>query len=360
MPSYKEDPAVSAQLDELLGPMSLGESGERKVESENNNEEAKKNTRKAPTKKFCSACGKESYALKYCNGCKCVWYCDKDCQNKHRKAHEKKCRRIEMELERRGGKLNLGTEIEIGPLGKVLPREECPICMRVLPINLKYQTRYLCCGKTLCCGCDHQYLIKNGVPSTCAFCRTMLPESDEEALAQLRKRVELKDPHALYNMALYHRDGNYGLPVDEAKCIDLLHQAADLGSAFAQYQLGNYHEFGMMGLEQNEEEMLKYWEKAAEDGNVPARHKLGCSADRNDNHVAAMRHWRLSASAGDRGSMENLIACFEQGLFHHGDLAETLRAMYLAGGEMRSKDRDQYIEHLKRTGQFNLGTISFA
>ena len=39
-------------------------------------------------------------------------------------------------------------------------------------------------------------------------------------------------------------------------------------------------------------------------------------------------------------------------MFHHGDLAETLQAMYRARAEMKSEDRDQYIEYLKRTGEY--------
>ena len=95
-----------------------------------------------------------------------------------------------------------------------------------------------------------------------------MPRSDEEILAQLRKRVELKDPEALRNHgnALWH--GQLGLPVDQAKCIELLRESADLGCPAAQYQLGNFYHDGEMGLEQNEEEALKYWEKAAEGGDL--------------------------------------------------------------------------------------------
>ena len=67
---------------------------------------------------------------------------------------------------------------------------------------------------------------------------------------------------------------------------------------------------------------------------------------------AAMHHWRLSASAGYRASMGTLIVYFEDGVLHHGDLAETLQAFYCARSEMKSKDRDAYIGYLKRTGKY--------
>ena len=193
--------------------------------------------------KFCSACGEESDTVKLCNGCKCVWYCDKECQNKDKKEHtcKKECNRIMKELDKREGKLDVGTELDLGPLPDLPPQEECPICMRVMPIHTKLRTYKACCGKLLCCGCNFQHLMKSkeqAVPQTCAFCRTAVPQSNEAILAQLRKRAELKDPQALLNMAMYCGFGRYGLPVDQAKCIDLLLQSADLGFPDSQYQLG--------------------------------------------------------------------------------------------------------------------------
>jgi hypothetical protein len=108
-----------------------------------------------------------------------------------------------------------------------------------------------------------------------------------------------------------------------------------------------------MGLEQNEEEGDKYWKEAAEGGYLVARHHLGNKEIGNGNNVAAMRHWRLSASGGYRRSMDNLIACFEEGLLHHGNLAESLRAFYRSRDEMKSEGRNQYIAYLKSTGKYH-------
>ena len=187
---------------------------------------------------------------------------------------------------------------------------------------------------------------------TCAFCRTTMPDSDEEVWARSRKRVELKDPIAWYNLAMHYDAGGLGLSVDQAKCVDLLRQSADLGFPVARYQLACFHHDGEMGLEQNDEEASKYLEKAAEDGNADARHNLGCTEYNNGNNVAAMRHWRLSASGGHRRSMDALIECFEEGLLRRKDLAETLQAMYLARAEMKSDGRDKFIAYLKRTGKY--------
>ena len=51
--------------------------------------------------------------------------------------------------------------------------------------------------------------------------------------------------------------GRLGLPMNQAKCIDLMRQAADLGNAVSQYQLATFHRTGEMGLGQNEEESRK-------------------------------------------------------------------------------------------------------
>ena len=342
MASSKQDGTVAAA--EQLGSMSLGESAERK---DKNNEDAEENE---PPTTLCSACGKKSDALMKCRNCKCVWYCDRDCQNKHWKEHKKECKPIKKLLDERGGKLDLGTELDVGPAGKLPPREECSSCMQVLPMHAALQGYSLCCGKVICCGCDFQYQWKSG-NETCAFCREPMPKSDGEKLALLRK-IARKDPRALCNLANMHGEGKLGLPVDQAKCIKLLRESASLDCPPALQQLGACYLSGEMGLERNEEKGLKCWKKAAEAGHLNSIHNLGCWETRNDNRVAAMRHWRLSASGGYRKSMESLIVFFDVGFLHHGDLAETLQAYYRARGEMKSEDRDKYIAHLKTTGEY--------
>ena len=327
MASSEEDGAAAAA--EQLGSVSLGDT------------EPPANIGAAT--KLCSACGTESDTAEKCNECECVWYCDKDCKDGHRKEHEKECELIKTVIDQRGGKLDIGTEVDVGPLGKLPPQEECPICMHVLPYDPDLRSYATCCGKTLCLDCDlqhRQHQTTSGERATCAFCREPILTSDEEVLARYRKRAELKDPIALYEMAFNYGYGYYGVPVDHAKFIDLLRESAGLGYSFAHLQLGIYHNCGDIdvvdvGLEQNEEEALKHWKKAAEGGDLMAWRALGVMEHNKGNRDAAMRHWRLAASRGHRKSMECLIEnYFEDGLLQHGDLAETLQAFYLARSEM--------------------------
>ena len=141
--------------------------------------------------------------------------------------------------------------------------------------------------------------------------------------------------------------------MDQTKCIELLRESADLCFPPALHHFGIYHDAGDMGLEQSEEVAQKYYEEAAEGGHLISRHNVGCTEGMNGNEVAAMCHWRLSASGGLKVSMECLIRYFEYGDLHHADLAEIMPAYYRSRAEMRSKDRDQYIEHLKKTGGYH-------
>ena len=345
MASSEEDGAAAAA--EQLGSMSLG------------NTEPAANIGAAT--KLCSACGTESDTAEKCNECECVWYCDKDCKDGHRKEHEKECELIKTVIDQRGGKLDIGTEVDIGPLGKLPPQEECPICLQALPLCEMLHRYNVCCGKTLCSGCSLQHRMMQtelAVPITCPFCRTagMGEGSDEEHyLVQLRKRTERKDPTALRHLAMAYRFGGHGLSVDQAKCIDLLRESADLGDPDAQCKLGLYHNNGQLGLEQNTEEAAKYWEKAAEGGNVFAQHSLGCKKYNSGDVIAAMRHWRLSTSGGFKPSMKFLIDCFKIGSLRHGDLAETMRAFYRSRAELTNEGRNQCIAYfeIKRDQEFN-------
>ena len=101
--------------------------------------------------------------------------------------------------------------------------------MHALPLHERLHVYFSCCGKIICCGCDHQHSMKSGKGRTCAFCREPFPRSDDEYLARLSKRVELKDPVAVYNMSAIYGSGKRGMSMDRAKGIGLLRESAELG-----------------------------------------------------------------------------------------------------------------------------------
>ena len=93
---------------------------------------------------LCANCGKGEEStgdLKSCTACKLVKYCNRDCQIAHRPQHKKACKQRAAELH---------DEV----LFKDPPsREECPICMLPLPLDMEHAAYYPCCGKLICNGC---------------------------------------------------------------------------------------------------------------------------------------------------------------------------------------------------------------
>ena len=161
----------------------------------------------------CACCGKEGRDLNICNKCKHAKYCNAACKKKHRKRHKKQCERRMAELH----------EIE---LFKQPPQpEDCPICMLPLPsieTGFKYKT---CCGKEICSGCIHAVALRDNGVGLCPFCRSPTP-TDEELVKQTKKRMEVGDANAMFNLGCYYSNGEYGMAQDRAKALELYHRAA--------------------------------------------------------------------------------------------------------------------------------------
>mmetsp|Transcript_22663 Transcript_22663/g.65256 ORF Transcript_22663/g.65256 Transcript_22663/m.65256 type:complete len:351 (+) Transcript_22663:161-1213(+) len=312
--------------------------------------------------KFCSACGRSgaSTDLKKCTACKCVFYCDVSCQKSHRKEHKFHCKQVQTILAKRRDTAEEGECL--GPLEEPPPREECPICMRVLPIEEELGSYMTCCGKILCSGClleQEKRLDALNAERTCAFCRTVAAKSPEEQHQRELRRMVMKDRVAILGVALNFRDGCVGpsrstgiVPVDKAKSVELLRQAADLGSEGAHYRLGMLHQTGEMGVTINEAKAMSHYEEAAERGHVFSRHNLGVVAYGGDNKTLAMRHFRIAAAAGYGQSIDGLILCFEDAVMRHSDLAESLQARDRAQLEMKSEARDHAMAHLREKGMY--------
>ena len=169
----------------------------------------------------CACCGKEGNNLNACNKCDLVMYCNAACKKKHRSKHKKKC-------ERRAAELH---DIEL--FKQPPPNEDCPICMLPLPTLQRGRKYNECCGKMICSGCIHagckmaasrdknavtkEFILGTKVLSVrtatsdgviCPFCRTPKHTTDVEYLERLRKRIEVGDTEAIYNLGCYYAKGN--------------------------------------------------------------------------------------------------------------------------------------------------------
>lgn len=337
--------------------------------------------------KCCAACGKDGDGLKKCTACKSVWYCNVSCQKAHRKAHVKRCKRIEKMLKKAGSEERrnrmekfLGSAeskvimgVDLSDLFDPAPTEECVICMLPLPLESFMVAYQACCGKRLCSGCvfEHGRTVnmtneerildqdKNHLPlldENCPFCREPTPDPPPfsfENLRRLEKRVELGDAEAMKQMGLHRLNGGHGLSVDPTKALEYFIRSADNGDPRAFDELRKAYQYpDYMGLEPNPRKALEYQVQAAMRGHVIARHNLGLIEFEVENYDSAIRHWRMAAAAGLKASTDKLIQCFQRGLISKEDLEESLRSQHEAREGMKSEERDRFIDwYWKETGE---------
>ena len=295
----------------------------------------------------CAACGKEGEedSMNICNKCKMVHYCNSACKKKHKSKHKKKCERRVAELH------------DEALFKKPPPREECPICMLLLPIDMDEQSFKSCCGKLICNGCIHAMAIeetrkgkKDEELGMCPYCRTLRPSSDEEEIERIHKLMERSNANAYYQLAGYYDSGDYGLQQDWEKANELWLKAGELGCAEAYSRLGYSYEVGR-GVEINKEKAKHYWELAAMMGEVQARHILGLLEGDAGNLERAMKHFMVAARAGDNESLDKVKQGFMEGYVTKDDFAGTLRAYHESQTEMKSEARDKAADFFARRAQ---------
>jgi len=281
----------------------------------------------------CAACGKEGDGLKFCNGCKSVKYCSRDCQAAHRPLHKKACKKRAAEIY--DEKLFVDTP----------PREECPLCM--LPLQDADERLFKsCCGKVICCGCILAMTLSEG-KDLCAFCRTPPANSYEERIKRAKKLMDKGNGEAYYELAGYYARGLYGLPRDYEKVNDLLLKGGELGCAEAYYNLGNNYSLGK-GVAIDKKKAKHYYELAAMGGDVSARHNLGIEEMEAGNIDRALKHWMIAAKAGYEESLNMVKQGYMYGDATKDVYASTLRGYQNRQDEMKSDTRDMAREIFAR------------
>ena len=153
------------------------------------------------------------------------------------------------------------------------PNEDCPICMIPLPTLGSGSGYYSCCGKTICAGCLYA-VAQRDKDQKCPFCRIPAPDSEEELIGRIEKRVQCGDSDAICNLGCYYYNGKYGLTKDVDKALELWHQAGELGNAAAYSNISVAY-FDGDGVERDEKTAKYYYELAAIGGNLTARYNLG-------------------------------------------------------------------------------------
>ena len=226
--------------------------------------------------------------------------------------------------------------------------DDCPICFLRLPYLGSGSRYYTCCGKVICCGCVHAPVYDdrgNEIDDQkCPFCRTPRTSSDKELNEMEKKRMELDDPIAIFNIGVYYRDGVYDFPQNYTKALELWHRAGELGHAAAYRNIGFAYEEGRGGVEVDEKKANHYYRLAAIGGDVDARFKLGYNEIRAGNIGRALKHYKITAAGGHFGSLKMIQELYRYGDVTKEDYTKVLQLYQAYLDEIKSKQRDAAAE----------------
>jgi len=292
---------------------------------------------------ICANCSKEgSDITNICNKCKMVKYCNAACKKKHRSKHKKECEEhIRLASEH-------AAELHDKDLFKQPPKDEdCPICFLRIP-SLETGAKYMsCCGKVVCSGCSYAPIFDDqgnmcdiDKQNECPFCRAMAPETDEEIIERIKKRVEAGDAEAIYNLGNYYSAGMYGLRKNHAKALELWHQAGELGYTTAFTSVGCAYNSGE-GVEVDKKQAKYYCELSAIGGNVNARYNLGLEEEESGRMERALKHHVIAAGSGDSDSLNYIKDFYSNGHATKEDYTKALQSYQAYLGEIKSAQRDE-------------------
>ena len=152
--------------------------------------------------------------------------------------------------------------------------------------------------------------------------------------------MSLNDANALNNMGTFYGKGEYGLPQNYAKALELWHKAGELGYTNAYYKIANAHYFGR-GMKIDKKKAIHYYELAAKGGHEMARHNLGAFEEQEGNHHRALKHFNIAVEDGERNSLKAIKELYMDGLATKEDYAKALRAYQAYLDEIKSEQRDE-------------------
>ena len=289
----------------------------------------------------CASCSKaevDNIKLKLCTACKLVKYCSVECQKNHRKQHKKACKKRLAEM--RDG--IIFTQPDESHLG------ECPICCLPLPIDTSKSSIMSCCCKRICLGCgfaNAKREFEQGLEQRCAYCREVVPKTEEECIKNYMERAKVNDPIALFQMGGNCRDeGDYKGAVEYFK------MAAELGNMDAHFNISSFYANGE-GVEKNEKRELYHFEEAAIGGHPLARLNLGYLEQEKGRIDRAMNHYIIAAKLGYDDALHNVKLGFTDGFVSKEDYEAALRGHQAAVDATKSQQRDAAAEYYKRQNQ---------
>ena len=200
-----------------------------------------------------------------------------------------------------------------------------------------------CCGKRICDGCIHAPLYDNQGNKVdnqkCPFCRTPHPTGDE-MVEREKKRIEVDDPIAIYNIGNYYCEGSKGFPKDKYKALEHFHRAGELGYAKAYCKIGIAYYRGE-GVEVDEKKAIYYYQLGAMGGDAQARFNLGIKEAQAGNTDRAMRHFMIAIRAGHTNSLNAVQKLYSNGHATKEDYPKALQAYQEYLSEIKNPQRDE-------------------
>jgi len=294
----------------------------------------------------CANCGKEGNDVNnICNKCKMAKYCNAVCKKVHKKKHKKECEEyIKLAAEKHEEELRLAAELHDIELFKQPPHlEDCPICFLRIPCAEAGGKYYSCCGKRVCSGCAHAPVYDNQGNQVdsykCPFCRTPWPETDEEIVKRYKRRIEVNDAQAIYNLGNYYRVGMRGYPCDYTKALEYWHRAGELGYAEAYGNIGNIYHAGK-GVKVDKKKARRYYELAAIGGSEVARCNLGGREEDAGNMKRALKHYMIAVRSGYPDSLERIKGLYTNGHATKDNYMTALQSYQEYLSEIKSTQRD--------------------
>jgi len=279
----------------------------------------------------CAACGitgVDDVKLKDYSACEYVRYCSVQCQEDHRPQHKRACKKRAAQLRDE----ILFKQPDSSYLG------DCPICCLPHPIDQSKSSLMACCSKFICDGCDYANQIREfdgrSLEDKCPFCRHSPPESQEEVMKNIMKRVEANDPIAMSQMGRErYKEGDY------KGAFEYDSKAAELGDVGAHFNVSCLFRDGK-GVEKDTEKELHHLEEAAIAGHPDARYNLGCLEGKSGRHERAVKHLIIAANLGHDESLEYLKLIYREGRVSKEDFASALRGHQAAIDAAKSPQRE--------------------
>jgi hypothetical protein len=247
------------------------------------------------------------------------------------------------------------------------PPPDCDICFEALPIQIGDISFLTCCGKTVCNGCYYANVlalrehndalavesIRRGSPlplgspqyrkQTCAFCRTEMPATDDEAVERMQTRIyRFNDTNAMQLLGQWYEEGSNGLKRDPKKARELVNKAAELGNGQAHSCLSEWYQKGRAGLPVDMDQAFHHTTQAVGAGQIGARNDLAyLVAIERGCVITSSKVWQTSSAFGSENSLRNLATmAFKDKTIPVSTYCRAYIAHTLYVKEHSSKERD--------------------